>query len=155
MKKPTAVVTSDQPFFDPGTGSSMMSVSQPAEVFTGVSPVQATRDVTATQPGEAPSMMRESAATMTATLPVDSPGARMATQPIEAPGARSDGHSQPTGTGSGDGSAVDRSLTSSRTVAADNTGECDIEDELCSELASPDVASDREVSLKKPSTERQ
>ena len=39
---------------------------------------------------------------------------------------------------------MDWFLTSSRTVA-DNTGVSDIEDELCSEPESPDVASDREV----------
>ena len=41
-------------------------------------------------------------------------------------------HSQPTFTGIGDGNAVDWSLTSSRTVVADNTGVSDSEDELCS-----------------------
>ena len=89
VKKPTAVVTHDQPFFHPGASTSMMSVTQPAEVFTGASPVQATGDVTATQPGEAPSTMRESAATMTATQPFEAPGTgRLGTQPVEAPGAR-------------------------------------------------------------------
>ena len=39
VKKPTAVVTSEQPFFDPGAGTSIMSVTQPAEVFTSASPV--------------------------------------------------------------------------------------------------------------------
>ena len=48
VKKPAAVVTSEQPFFDPGTGCSMMSVTQPAEGFTGASLVQATGDVAAT-----------------------------------------------------------------------------------------------------------
>ena len=74
--------------------------------------------------------MRESAANMTATHPVDAPSTRMATQLVEAPGAKTDVYSQPTGTGNGDGSAVDRSLTSSRTVAPDNTGVSDIDDEL-------------------------
>ena len=139
MKKPAAVVTSDQPFFDPGASPSIMLVTQSAEVFT--------------QSGEAPGMTRESAATVTATRPVESPGtgsfaaqsveapgARTATQPFGAPSARTDVHSQPTSTFSGDGSAVDRSLTSSRTVA-DNTGVSDMEDER----ESPDVVSDREV----------
>ena len=142
MKKPAAVVTSDQPFFDPGASPSIMLVTQSAEVFT--------------QSGEAPGMTRESAATITATRPVESPGtgsfaaqsveapgARTATQPFGAPSARTDVHSQPTSTFSGDGSAVDRSLTSNRTVA-DNTGVSDMEDELCSERESPDVVSDRD-----------
>ena len=46
------------------------AVTQPAEVFTGASHVQATRDIatsmTATQPVEAPDTKRESAASMTA-----------------------------------------------------------------------------------------
>ena len=108
--KPAAVVTSHQPFFDPGAGTSMMSINQTAEVFM----------INATQPVEAPSMMRESPATMTA-QPVDSLGAKMPTQPVEAPYGRTDVHSQPTSTGSGDGRPVKRSLTSSRTVAADDT----------------------------------
>ena len=135
-----------------------MLVTQPTDVFTGASPVQATGDVIATQPGDSPGTIRKSAAKMTATRPVEAPGTgriatqpveapsvRMATQPVEAHGARTDVHSQPTGTGSEDGSTVDRSLTSKRTVAADNTGVSDIEDELCSEPESPDVVSDREV----------
>ena len=74
----------------------MMSVTQPGEVFTGASPVQATGDVTATQPGEAPGMMRERAANMTATQPVEDPvTGRSATQAVEAPGVRTDVHSQP------------------------------------------------------------
>ena len=80
-------------------------------------------------------MRRESGATMTATWPVEAPStgrytiksveapsARMATLSVEALGASTDVHSHPTVTGSGDGSAVDRSLTSSKTVAADNSG---------------------------------
>ena len=73
VKKPAAVVTSEQPFFYPGAGSSMMSVTKPAEVCTGASPVQATGDVTATQPGEAPGTRGKSAATMTATQRVEAP----------------------------------------------------------------------------------
>ena len=89
-----------------------MLVAQPTEVFTGASPVQATGDVTATRSVEAPGTRK------------------LATQPVEAPGARTDVHSQLTSTSSGDASAVDRSLTSKRTVAADNTGVSDSEDEL-------------------------
>ena len=125
VKKPTAVVTSDQPFFDPGAGTSMMSVSQPTELITGAIPLQASGDVAATEPVEAPSRRMESAVKMTATRPVESPGTRkLATQPVEAPGARTDVQSQPTSTGSLDMSAVDQSLTSKRTVA-DNTGVSD------------------------------
>ena len=62
--------------------------------------------------------MRESAATMTATVeapstgrfatqPIEALSTRTATQPVEAPGARQEVHSQPTGTNNGDGSAVD------------------------------------------------
>ena len=157
VKKPAAVVTSKQPSFDPGVGSSMMSVTQPAKVSTGVSPVQATRDVTATQHGEAPGTRGKSAATMTATRPVEAPGtgrsatqsvetpsARTATQLVEAPGASSDVQFQHTGTGSGDGSAVDQSLTSTRTVI-DNTGVSDTEDEMASEPESPAAESDRDL----------
>ena len=38
VKKPTAVVTSDQPFFDPGESSRKMSVTQPTDVFSSASP---------------------------------------------------------------------------------------------------------------------
>ena len=132
VKKPAAVVTSEQPFFDLGADSSMMLVTQSAEVSTGPSPVQATMDVTATQPVEDPSTRVESAANMTAT------------QPVEAPGARTDVFAQPTGTGSEDVGAVNLSLTGKRTVAA-TTGVCDTEDELDSERESLAVVSDREV----------
>ena len=70
-------------------GPSMMSVTQPAEVFTSAGPVKATGNVTATQPGETPSMMRESAAITPATQPVEDPGTgRLGTQPVEAPSVR-------------------------------------------------------------------
>ena len=114
-------------------------------MFTGASPVQATGDVSATQPVEAPGMKRGSAASRTATQPVEAPGTeRVATQPVEAPFARPDVDSQPTGTGSGDVSAVEWSLTSKRTVAA-TTGVSDTEDELDSEPESAAVLSDQEV----------
>ena len=135
----------------------MMSVTQPAEVFTNASPVQATGDVAATQPVKAPGTRVERAANMTATWPVEAPGTgksaiqpveapgvRTATQPVEAPGARTDVFAQPTGTGSGDVGGVDWSLTNKRPVAA-TTGVSDTEDELDSELESPAVVSDREV----------
>ena len=90
--------------------------------------------------------MRRNAVNRTATRPVEAPGTGiLATYPVETPGARTDVNSQPTGTGSADISAVDRSLTSKRTVAADNTGVSDMEDEQHSEPESPDVVSDWEV----------
>ena len=157
VQKPAKVVTNEKPFFQPKADTSKMStgaVTQPVEVFTSASPVQATGDIaasmTATQLVEAPGTKRGSAASMTttrpgivrvATQPVEAPSAWKATQPIEAPGARSE--VQPTG--SVDGSAVDRSLTSKRTVADDNTGVSDTEDVLNSEPASPAVFSDQEV----------
>ena len=60
-------------------------------------------NMTATPSVEAPSTRK------LGTQCVEAPSARTATQPVEAPGARTDVHSQPTG--SGDMSAVDRSLT--------------------------------------------
>ena len=132
--------------------------TQPTEVFTGNSPVQATGDVIATQPVEAPSTMKVSATSMTATLPVEAlstvrvatqlvnaPGAWTATQPGLASGTRSEVHSQPTGIGSVDVSAVDRSLISKRTATAANTGLSDTEDKLNSEPESPVVVSNLEV----------
>ena len=161
------------------TKTSTGTVTQPAEAFTGTSPVQATGDVAAstraTQPVEAASTKRAVAASMTATRPVEAPGTvRVTTQlPVEAPGARSEVHSQPTGTSSVDVSDVDWSLTSKGNGAADNTGVSDSEDELNSELESPALVSDQEVlsgtrtgtyprttgltrsSLKRQTTERQ
>ena len=49
----------------------MVPVTQPAEVFTSASSVQATGDVSAIQPGKAPGTREKSAATMTATWPVE------------------------------------------------------------------------------------
>ena len=158
VQKPADVVTSDLPFFDPGAGTSKMWGTQPTEVFTSNSPVQATGDVIATQPVEAPSTMKLSATSMTATLPVEAlstvrvatqlvnaPGAWTATQPVLASGTRSEVHSQPTGIGSVDVSAVDRSLISKRTATAANTGLSDTEDKLNSEPESPVVVSNLEV----------
>ena len=123
VQKPTEVVTSDKPFFDPAAGTSQMYagvVTQPSEVIvTGASSVQATRDL---------------AASMTATQPVEAAGTmRLATQPVEAPGATSEVLSQPTGTGIVDVRLVDQSLTSKKTVVAATTGVSDSEDDLHSE----------------------
>ena len=132
MERPAELVTSEKSF-QPEAGTSKTStgvVTQPTDVFTGASPVQATGDVTAsmtaTQPVEAPHTKRGSTASMIATRPVEAASTvRLATQPVEAPGARSEVHSQPTGTGSVDVSAVDQSLSSKRTVAAANSGVSD------------------------------
>ena len=72
VKKPSSVLTSEQPFFDPGASTSVMSSGLVTEV-TGSSLVQTTGK----------------AASLTATQPVEPPGTRvLATQPVEAPGAR-------------------------------------------------------------------
>ena len=98
VKKPPLVVTSDQPFFDPGTSTSGLSsgvtvggAGDPA-VLTATQPVEApgtrgpvTSSKSATSPVEGPSM-----SVMTqqnATQPVEAPGAGTATQPVEAPSA--------------------------------------------------------------------
>ena len=82
VQKPAEVVTIEKPF-QPEAGTSKMStgtVTQPAEIFTGVSLVQATGDVaasmTATQPVKALCTMMGSAASMTATWPVEAPSMR-------------------------------------------------------------------------------
>ena len=56
-------------------------------------------------------------------------------------------HSQTTGTGSFDVRAVDRSLTSKRSVTATNTDVSNTEDELNSEPESPAAVSDPEIVL--------
>ena len=102
LKKPSAVVTSDQPFFDPGASTSVMSSGLAVE-GTGSSLVQTTGEaaaLTATQPVEAPGTRSCVAASKSATRPVEgpctgvlatepveAPGAGAATQPVEAPGA--------------------------------------------------------------------
>ena len=72
VQKPAEVVTSEKPFFRAEAGTSKMysgEVTQPAEFFTGASPVQATGNVvasiTATQPVDAPGTRMESTASMT------------------------------------------------------------------------------------------
>ena len=165
MQEPAEVVTSEKPFFQPEAGTSKTStgaVTQPGENFTGASPVQATGDVaasmTATQPLEVPGTMMGSDASMTATRPVEALGtrrlatqpvealgARTAAQPVEATGARTKVHSQPTVNGSLDVSAVDRSLTSKKTLAATTTGVPDSDDEMPSDPGSPAGGSDRDI----------
>ena len=106
VRKPPSVVTSDQPFFDPGTSTSCLS-SGVTVGGAGSSLVQTTGDpavLTATQPVEAPSTRGAVTASKSATSPVEgsgtsgviqqnatqpveAPSAGMATQPVEAPGA--------------------------------------------------------------------
>ena len=66
VQKPAEVLTSEKPFFQPEADIRKTftgAVTQPAEVFTGASPVQATGDVatsiTANQPVEASGTMME------------------------------------------------------------------------------------------------
>ena len=90
VKKPSSVVTSDQPFFYPGASTRMMSSVLVTEV-TGSSLVQTTSEATtlsATQPVEAPGVRGYEAASKSPTHPIDGPGMRvLATQPVEAPDA--------------------------------------------------------------------
>ena len=103
VQNPRLVVTSDQPFFDPGTSTSGLSPGVTVG-GTGSSLVQTTGEAavmreagnkSATHPVEGPGTDVKQ---QNATQPVEAPGARTATQPVEAPSA---GHDVlPTGTGS-------------------------------------------------------
>ena len=90
VKKPSSVVTSDQPFSDPGASTSVMSSGLATE-GTGSSLVQTTGEaatLSATKPVEAPGTRGFEAASKSATHPVEGPGMRvLATQPVEVPGA--------------------------------------------------------------------
>ena len=103
VQNPPSVVTSDQPFFDPGTSTSGLSPGVTVG-GTGSSLVQTTGEAavmreagnkSATHPVEGPSTDVKQ---RNATQPVEAPGAGTATQPVEAPGAGPD--VLPTGTGS-------------------------------------------------------
>ena len=94
VKRPPSqsVVTSDQPFFDPGTFTTGLS-SGVTVGGTSSSLVQTTGEAavvseaaskSATHPVEDPGT---DVSQQNATQPVEAPGARMATQPVEAPGA--------------------------------------------------------------------
>ena len=96
VKKPPSVVTSDQPFFDPGTSNSGFS-SGVTVGGTGSSLVQTTGEAavvseaaskSATHPVEGPGtgVGRIDEIQQNATQPVEAPGAGTATQPVEAPG---------------------------------------------------------------------
>ena len=100
---PPSVVTSNQPFFDPGTSTSGLS-SGVTIGGTGSSLAQTTGEAavmreagnkSSTHPVEGPGTDVKQ---QNATQPVEAPGARTATQPVEAPGAGPD--VLPTGTGS-------------------------------------------------------
>ena len=103
VQNPPSVITSDQPFFDPGTSTSGLSFGVTVGGASS-SLVQATGEAavmgeagnkSATHPVEGPSTDVKQ---QNATQPVEAPGARTATQSVEAPGAGPD--VLPTGTGS-------------------------------------------------------
>ena len=98
---PSAVVTREHPFFDPGASSSVMSTGLVTE-GTGSSLVQTTSEaaqLTATQPPlgvpgtnavqdmSATRPVQVPGTTDVATQPLQVPGAEIATQPLQAPGA--------------------------------------------------------------------
>ena len=140
VRKPPSVVTSDQPFFDPGTStsglssgvtvggasSSLVQTTGDPAVFTATQPVEApgTRDAvtaskSATSPDEGPGA--SGVTQQNATQPVETPGAGTATQPVEAPSA---------------GPEVLLTGTGSAALHAEITGS-DSEEELQSEPGSP------------------
>ena len=98
VKKPSSVVTSDQPFFDPGTSTSGLS-SDVTVGGTGPSLTQTTGEVafvseaaskSATHPVEGLGtevVRRGDVIQQNATQPVEAPSAGTATQPVEAPSA--------------------------------------------------------------------
>ena len=88
---PSAVVTREHPFFDPGASSSVMSAGLVTE-GTGSSLVQTTGDaaqLSATQPPlGVPGTFAVQDVSKSATCPVQGPGTSdVATQPLQAPGA--------------------------------------------------------------------
>ena len=138
VRKPPSVVTSDQPFFYPGTstsglssgvtvgsaGSSLVQTSGDPAVLTATQPVQAlgtrgpvTACKSATSPDEGPGT--SVVIQQNATEPVEAPGGGTATQSAEAPGA-----------------GPEVLLTGSATLHAEMTGS-DSEEELQSEPGSP------------------
>ena len=76
VKKPSSVVTSDQPFFDPGTSTSVNSSGVTVE-GTGRSLALTTGEVA----------VLSIAASKSATQSVEASGAGTAIQPVEAPSA--------------------------------------------------------------------
>ena len=126
VQNPPSVVTSDQPFLDPGTPTTGFS-SGVTVGGTGSSFVQTTGEAavmkeavnkSATRPVEGPGT---DVIQQNATRPVEAPGAGTATQPVEAPGA---------------GPEVLPTGTSSAALHAELTGS-DSEEEFQSEPGSP------------------
>ena len=156
--KPSTVVTCDNPFFDPGASSSVLSSGLVTE-GTGPSLVQTTGEaahLSSTQPPlEAPGTkdvqdviksathpVQGPSTSDVATQPLQAPGAETATQPLEAPGTVTATQPlQPPGAGpevlptGNDAAQVDQSLSNGRTV--DIAGESESESELDSEPVSP------------------
>ena len=134
------MVTSDQPFFDPGTSTSGLS-SGVTVGGAGSSLVQTTGDpavLNATQPVEAPGTRGPVTASKSATSPVEGPGIsgmiqQNATQPVEASGAGT--ATQPV-EAPGAGPEVLLPGTGSAALHAEITGS-DSEEELQSEPGSP------------------
>ena len=93
VKKPSSVVASDQPFFDPGTSTSGLSsgVTVGGAGPTGEAAfVSEAASKSATCPVEGPGtevVRRGDEIQENATEPVEAPGTGTATQPVEAPGA--------------------------------------------------------------------
>ena len=155
---PSAVVTREHPFFDPGASSSVMSTGLVNE-GTGSSLVQTTGEAaqsTATQPPlgvPGTNAVRDVSKSVTcpvqgpgtsdvATQPLQAPGAQIATQPLQAPGAGT--ATQPTqAPGAGpellptgiDSTQLNQSLPSLR--PDEFAGESESEAEMDGEPASP------------------
>ena len=123
--KPAEVINSEKPFFDPVAGTSQKSTGVSDVIVMGPSPVQATGEVPvmkATQPVEAPGMIRRVVIQQNATQLVEAPGAWTATQPVEAPGA---------------GPEVLLTGTGNAALHVESTGGFDSEEDLQSEPGSP------------------
>ena len=92
VQNPPSVVTSDQPFFDPGTSTTGLSsgvtvggTGSTLDQTTGEAAVRKEAvNKTATHPVDGPGTDVKQ---QNATQPVEAPGAGMVTQPVEAPGA--------------------------------------------------------------------
>ena len=90
VKKPPSVVTSDQPFFDPGTSTSGLSpgvtvggtTSSLGQKTGDAAVVREAASKCASHPVEGPGT---DVSQQNGTQPVEAPSARMATQPVEAP----------------------------------------------------------------------
>ena len=134
VKKPSSVVTSDQPFFYSGTSTSGYSSGVTVE-GTGSSLTQSNGEVAVVGVAASKSVTRpvEGPGTgVLATQPVVVPGARTATQPVEAP----DEGPNVLLTGTGNAALyAEQTSTSGKTV--DITGGPDSDGDLQSEPGSP------------------